>query len=169
MDFLELVRKRYSVRAYKSTPVENDKLQQVLEAARMAPTATNRQPFQLVIIQTKGREGELLRIYNQPWFVEAPVIICVCAIPSESWVRRDGKNYFDVDAAIVMDHLILAATDLGLGTCWIGAFNPQEAHKVLEIPDDMEPIAFTPLGYPNDQPRNKFRKPIEELIRYIIA
>ena len=72
----------------------------------------------------------------------------------------------DVDVAIVMDQLILAATELGLGTCWVGAFNEEEARKVLKIPDDLEPIAFTPLGYPNDQPGDIIRKPIEELIRY---
>lgn len=168
MEFLELTKKRYSVRAYKSTPVEYDKLEEVLEAARMAPTAANRQPFQLIIIPTKGRESELLRIYNKPWFVEAPVVICACGITSESWVRQDGKNYCGVDVAIAMDHLILAAADLGLGTCWVGAFNPEEARKVLKIPDELEPIAFTPLGYPDDQPGDKIRKPIEEIIRYDI-
>ena len=168
MEFLELTKKRYSVRAYKSAPVEHDKLEEVLEAARMAPTAANRQPFQLIIIPTKGRELELLRIYNKPWFVEAPVVICACGITSESWVRQDGKNYCGVDVAIAMDHLILAAADLGLGTCWVGAFNPEEARKVLKIPDELEPIAFTPLGYPDDQPRDKIRKPIEEIIRYDI-
>jgi nitroreductase len=168
MEFLELAEKRYSVRAYKSTPIEYDKLQKVLEAARLAPTADNRQPFQLIIIQTQGREEELLRIYGKPWFVEAPVVICACSIPSESWIRQDGKNYCEVDVAIAMDHLILAATDLGLGTCWVGAFNPEEARRVLKLPDDVEPIAFTPLGYPNDQPEDIIRKPIEELIRYDI-
>lgn len=168
MEFLELTKKRYSVRAYKSTPVEYDKLEEVLEAARMAPTAANRQPFQLIIIPTEGREEELLRIYNKSWFVQAPVVICACGITSESWVRQDGKNYCGVDVAIAMDHLILAAADLGLGTCWVGAFNPEEARKVLKIPDELEPIAFTPLGYPDDQPRDKIRKPIEEIIRYDI-
>ena len=169
MDFLELVKKRYSVRAYKPTPVEYDKLQEVLEAARMAPTAANRQPFQLIIIQTQGREEELLRIYNKPWFVEAPVVICACSIPAQGWVRNDGKNYCDVDATIAMDHLILAATGLGLGTCWVGAFNVEEARKILKLPDDVALIAFTPLGYPNDQPGDIMRKPIDELVRYDIA
>ena len=166
MEFLELVKKRYSVRVYKSMPIEYDKLQKVLEAARLAPTADNRQPFQLIIIQTQGREEELLRIYNKPWFVEAPILICACGIPSESWVRQDGKNYCDVDVTIAMDHLILAATELGLGTCWVGAFNPKDAYKVLKLPDGLEPIAFTPLGYPNDQPEDIIRKPMEELVRY---
>ena len=168
MEFLELAKKRYSVRAYKSKSIAYDKLQKLLEASRLAPTADNRQPFQLIIIQTQGREEELLRIYNKPWFVEAPVVICACGIPSESWVRQDGKNYCDVDVAIVMDHLILAATELGLGTCWVGAFNKEEARKILKLPDDLEPIVFTPLGYPNDQPGDIIRKPIEELIRYDI-
>ena len=168
MDFLELAKKRYSVRAYKHKPVEYEKLQKVLEAARMAPTAANRQPFQLIVIQTQGREEELLCIYNKPWFVEAPIIICACAIPSEGWIRKDGKNYCDVDVTIAMDHLILAATELGLGTCWIGAFDPEEARKILKLPDNVEPIAFTPLGYPNDEPGDMIRKPIEELLRYDI-
>jgi nitroreductase len=168
MEFLELAKKRYSVRAYKPTPIEYDKLEKVLEAARVAPTAANRQPFKLIVIQTQDREEELLRIYNQPWFVEAPIVICACGIPSQSWIRQDGKNYCDVDVTIAMDHLILAATELGLGTCWIGAFNPEEARKVLKLPDDEEPIVFTPLGYPNDQPGDIIRKPIEELVRYDI-
>jgi len=168
MDFIELAKKRYSVRAYKSTPIEYHKLQVVLDAARLAPTAANRQPFQIIIIQTQDRQEELLRIYNKPWFVEAPLIICICCIPSESWTRKDGKSYCDIDAAIVMDHLILAATDQGLGTCWVGAFEPEEARKVLQLADAVEPIAFTPLGYPNDQPGDLVRKTIEELLRYDI-
>ena len=166
MGFLELVRKRYSVRAYKSDPVEDDKLQKVLEAARLAPTACNLQPFQFIVIHTKGKEAELRHIYSASWFVQAPIIICACGIPSQSWVRSDGKNYWEVDVTIAMDHLILAAADLGFGTCWIGAFNPDAAREVLGLPDDVEPIAFTPLGYPADQPGYKGRKSIGELVRY---
>ncbi len=168
MEFLELVKQRYSVRAYKSTPIEDEKLQGVLEAARLAPTASNRQPFQLIVIHTKGRDEELRRIYSSPWFVEAPIVVCICGISSQSWVRRDRKNYRDVDVAIAMDHLILAATDLGLGTCWVGAFDPEETRRVLGLPEDVEPILFTPLGYPDDQPghRHKSRKSIDELVRY---
>ncbi len=166
MEFSELIRKRYSVRAYKPDPVEEDKLHQVLEAARLAPTAANQQPFQLIVVHTAGREEEVRRIYNRDWFVQAPLVICICGIPAQGWVRRDGKNYTDVDVAIVMDHLILAATDLGLGTCWIGAFDVQAAREVLGLPDDVEPIAFTPLGYPADRPGPKKRKPLSELVRY---
>ena len=166
MQFIELARKRYSVRSYKPEPVEDDKLQLVLEAARLAPTAANRQAFRLIVVPTKGRESELLRIYSRPWFVQAPVVICICAIPDEAWVRMDGKNYGDVDAAIVMDHLVLAAADLGLGTCWIGAFDSAAAREVLGIPEQVSPIAFTPLGYPADQLRAKTRKNLDDLVTY---
>ncbi len=166
MGFLELASQRYSVRAYKPDPVADEKLQKVLQAARLAPTAANRQAFQLIVIKTRGKEADLRRIYSRPWFVQAPLVICACGIPSRSWVRRDGKNYCDIDVAIVMDHLTLAATELGLGTCWIGAFDPLATREILKLPDDMEPIAFTPLGYPDSQPKEKTRKEIGELVRY---
>jgi nitroreductase len=166
MDFSELIKKRYSVRAYKSDPVEDDKLQQVLDAARLAPSAANRQPFQLIVIHTAGREAELRRVYHRSWFSQAPLVICICGLPGRAWVRRDGQNYHYVDAAIAMDHLILAATNLGLGTCWVAAFDVEAAREVLGLPDEVEPVAFTPLGYPADQTRPKERKDLSELVRY---
>ncbi len=165
MEFAELIRKRYSVRAYKPDAVEEEKVQQVLEAARLAPTAANRQPFQLIVIPTAGREAELGRIYPQGWFTQAPLVICACGLPDRGWTRMDGKPYVDVDVTIAMDHLILAATDLGLGTCWIAAFDPAAARKVLQLPDGVEPVIFTPLGYPADSLRPKERKPLSELVR----
>ena len=166
MDFDELVGHRYSVRAYRSDAVESEKVQKLLEAARLAPTAANRQPFQLIVIRTAGREEELKRVYERDWFVQAPLVICACGVRSEAWVRRDGKSYCDVDVTIVMDHLILAAAALGLGTCWIGAFDPSAAREVLGLPDDVEPVAFTPVGYAADEPRPKKRKELAELVRY---
>ena len=166
MEFFDVVKNRYSVRSYKPDPVEGDKLEQVLEAACLAPSAANRQPFQLVVINTSGREDELRRIYDRPWFVQAPLVICACGIPTQGWVRGDGKSYCDVDVAIAMDHFILAAANLGLGTCWIGAFNPTVTREVLGLPDEAEPIAFTPLGYPDNELRPKKRKSLAELIRY---
>ena len=165
MEFVELMQQRYSVRAYRSDPIEEGKLQQVLEAARLAPTAANRQPFRLLVIHTEGRQDELSRVYEREWFLQAPLIIGICTVPSEAWSRVDGKNYADVDAAIAMDHLILAAANLGLGTCWIGAFDPAAARQVLGLPKEVEPLAFTPLGYPADQPRPKQRKPLSDLVR----
>lgn len=166
MDFLDLVKSRYSVRAYKNQDVEEEKLEKILEAARFAPTAVNYQPFKLIVIHTEGREDELKHIYQAEWFSEAPIVICVCSEPTNAWVRRDGKNYGDVDATIVMDHIILAATSLGLGTCWIGAFDVEAAKKVLKIPDGVEPLVFTPVGYPADEIGEKRRKELSELVKY---
>ncbi|MFC1890188.1 nitroreductase family protein [Thermodesulfobacteriota bacterium] len=166
MEFSKVIRSRYSVRAYRDDVVKEEKLERVLEAACLAPTADNRQPFRLIVIRTAGREAELRRVYDRDWFVQAPLVIGVCGVPGENWVRKDGKNYLDVDAAIVMDHLILAAADAGLGTCWIAAFDAAAAREVLAIPAGVEPIAFTPLGYAADQPRPKKRKPLAELVRY---
>jgi nitroreductase len=166
MEFSELIAKRYSVRAYKPDPVEEDKLQQVLDAARLAPTAVNRQPFQLIVIPTEGRAEELRHIYHRSWFSQAPLVICACGLPDAAWSRRDGKNYVYVDTAIAMDHLILAATNLGLGTCWVAAFDVAAAREILHLPDNVEPVAFTPLGYPADLPKAKERKPLSDLVRY---
>lgn len=167
MDFIELARQRYSVRAYKPDPVEDEKLIQVLEAVRLAPTAANRQPFQFLVVHTAGRETELSTIYHRSFFVQAPLIICACAAPSLGWKRSsDGVNYTIVDVSIAFDHLTLAAASLGLGTCWIGAFNAASCRKVLGIPPDVDPIALTPLGYPADAPCPKVRKPLDELVRY---
>ena len=164
MEFAQLVRQRYSVRSYKHDPVPDAVLDRVLEAARLAPTAANRQPFRVLVIRTEGREEELGRLYRRPWFVEAPLVIGVCCLPAEAWVRRDGKSYGDVDAAIVMDHLVLAATAEGLGTCWVANFDPAAAREILALPAGVEPIAFSPLGYAADQPPERKRKPLTELL-----
>ena len=166
MGFSDLVRSRYSVRAYKPDPVPVETLEQILADACLAPTAANRQAFQLIVIHTAGRKEELKRIYGRDWFVAAPVVVCACGLPADNWTRSDGKNYSDVDVAIVMDHLILAAADVGLGTCWIGAFDPAAAREVLGLPVGVEPVAFTPLGYPADEARPKKRKAVSELVRY---
>jgi len=166
MNFQELIRKRYSVRAYKQEPVEDEKLARVLEAARLAPTAANRQPFRVVVVRTKGRENDLRRVYGREWFAQAPLVLAVCAVPAESWVRKaDGWNAAEVDATIAMDHLILAAAEEGLGTCWIAAFDPGAAREILGLPADVVPIAFTPLGYPADSPAAKKRRPLADLVR----
>jgi nitroreductase len=166
VDFVDLVRARYSVRAYQPQTVEEDKLQQVLEAARLAPTAANYQPIQFIVIHTAGREEELRRIYNKDWFVSAPIVICGCGLVDEAYVGKDGQNMAIVDVTIAMDHLILAATSLGLGTCWIGAFNPRATREILGLPEGIEPMVFTTLGYPADSPQPKERKALEDIVRY---
>jgi nitroreductase len=167
MEYSELIAARYSARAYRPDPVEDEKLQSVLEAARLAPTAANRQPIQLVVMHTEGRKEEIGKIYHRPWFVQAPLVIAVCTISSQAWVRESDKfNARLIDAAIVADHLILAAANLGLGTCWIANFNTEAARSVLRLPAEAEPVIFTPLGYPADQLGQKIRKPLADLVRY---
>lgn len=163
MKFLELARKRYSVRAYQNKPVEDEKLKEILEAARLAPTGANRQQFQLIVVHTAGREEELRPIYNKDWFVHAPVIICACATSPEGQPFREGTAR---NVSIVVDHLVMAATDLGLGTCWIGAYDAAEAVKILGLPEYVHPVVFVAVGYAHDEPKPKTRKPIEEIVRY---
>src|SRR3989304_5699869 len=148
MDFLELVTKRNSVRGYKTIPIEDEKLRQVLEAARMAPTGANRQAFQLIVAHTKGREAELRKIYDKDWFVQAPVIICACAIVAPGQPYNEGGSSLNI--GIVMDHLIMAATSRGLGSCWIGAFNRDEACRILGLPEEAKPVICAALGYLNE-------------------
>jgi nitroreductase len=169
MDFSEVIKKRYSVRSYQPDPVEPEKLKTILEAARLAPTAVNYQPFKVFVIRNYGCKKKLKTVYPKEWFVEAPLVLGVCINTAECWTRRDGKSFADVDAAIVMDHMILAATALGLGTCWIGAFDRQAARELLQITDQSwEPVVFTPLGYPRETPSNRTgRKPLEELVVYL--
>ncbi|MDD4802788.1 MAG: nitroreductase family protein [Syntrophomonas sp.] len=168
MDFFDLIAQRHSVRAYKPDPVESEKVQRILEVARLAPTAANRQQFKIVVIETNKIKGDLKRLYIRSWFagLEAPLIIGVCSIPDKCWIRKDNKNYSDVDAAIVMDHIILAATALDLGTCWIGGFDLEAAREILELDESWEPVAFTPLGYAQDEAGLKKRKPLDELVIY---
>ena len=166
MEFLNLVKNRFSVRSYKPDDVEEEKLNVIFEAANLAPTAVNYQPFQLIVIKTHGVENKLKRIYPAKWFSSAPLVICLCVIPSKAWNRKDGKNFADVDGSIVMDHIILAATSLGLGTCWVGAFDPDAAREILDLPENVEPLVFTPLGYPAEEPKVKQRKKLSEIVKF---
>jgi nitroreductase len=166
MEVLEAIASRYSVRGYRSDPVPDDVLTQVLEAARQAPTAANRQPFRLIVVHTAGREEDLRRVYARPWFTQAPLVIAAIAVSGEAWRRSDDKPYDEVDATIALDHLILAATELGLGTCWVAAFDPAAAREVLGLPDGVEPVAFTPLGYPARGRADTERRPLDELVHF---
>ena len=166
MDFYEVIKNRRSVRTYRPDPVPEDQLARVLEAARLAPSACNIQPLALYVIRDPKLRASLLAAYGQKWFVEAPVIICACAREQDAWKRGDGKCYADVDVAIAMDHLILAAAAEGLGTCWIGAFKPECLRDLLELPPDLQPIAMTPLGVPAEEPGPRPRKALDELVEY---
>jgi len=167
MDFYDVVKDRRSVRAYKSDPVERDTLRRVLTAARLAPSAANRQPWLFVVVEDEGTKLALREAYSQEWFYTAPLIVCACARPSRAWKRRDGKNYADVDTTIAMHQLVLAATADGLGTCWIGAFRAEAVSRVLKLPRGVEPVAMTPLGYPAESPSKMPRKKLSELVRFV--
>jgi len=167
MEYLDLIKERHSVREYKSDNVEEEKLNKILEAALIAPTANNRQAFKIVVIRTKDHEDELKKIYPKLFFTQAPIVLGVFSITQKSWVRKDGKNYGDVDAGIVMDHIILAATTLGLGTCWVANFDSVAARELIGLGEGYEPIAFTPIGYGQANDFKKIRKTLEEIVVYL--
>ena len=164
MDFRELMRARYSARKYLEKSVEAEKISLVLEAARLAPTAANYQPFRLVVVDDEAARKALRRAYNRSWFYNAPVIIVACGVPGEAWVRGDGFSCLEIDVAIVVDHLILQATELGLGTCWIADFKPEPVREALALPPELVPLILIPLGYPGGQPRPKKRRQLAELV-----
>jgi nitroreductase len=165
MSFLDLVNKRFSVRSFAATPVSDADLTKVLEAGRLAPTAANKQPVSFIVVRAAKQRQELGKAYPREWFVHAPVIVVVCVEPAKAWVRTDGKNFADVDGAIAMDHMTLCAADLGLGSCWIAAFDPAPLRRILELPPGIEPLAMMPLGTPAEPVRAKSRKPLESLVR----
>ena len=166
MELRQAIEQRYSVRGYKPDPVEEEKLQLILEAAQLAPTSVNLQAFRVLVIPTAGRQEQLKQIYNREWFMEAPLLLGICAVTEKAWVRRDGRYYGDVDAAIVMEHIILTATSLGLGTCWVAAFKLDAAKEVLELDETLDLIAFTPIGYASTTPPERSRKSLSELVIY---
>jgi nitroreductase len=149
MEFIDLVHARYSVRGYRSDPVPETVLAGVLEAGRLAPSAKNAQPWCLIVVRDGERRRALHeRVYPRPWFTQAPIVLAVCCEPGVAFVRDDGLNYAVVDATILMDHLVLAATAAGLGTCWIGKFDAPAAREVLALPPHIEPVALTPPRLP---------------------
>ena len=167
MNVVDVVVKRRSIRKYQETPVEKEKLKAILETGRLGPSAANKQPCHIIVIINPEDRQSLRKAYGADWFIQAPVIIVVCANPKEAWRRNDREQYWKVDAAICMQNMILVSTELGLGTCWIGAFNEKAAKKVLNVPKEMRVIAMTPLGYPAEEkePAND-RKPLEKIVHY---
>ena len=149
MDFMDVVASRKSVRGYENRPVEEEKLSKVLEAARLAPSWANKQCCRYVVVKDKAKIQELACGFNG-WLKQAPVIIVACADPKDAGTH-DGMNYYLVDVVISMQQLILAATDMELGTCWIGGFDEAKVKKALDVPENIKVVAMTPLGYPADK------------------
>jgi len=166
MEFYEAVQKRLSVRSYKPDPIPEDVLARILEAGRLAPSAKNYQPWKFIVVKDPDvRKALVPACLGQASVGEAPVVICGCAIEEKVWKRMGGYWSAEaVDLAIAMEHMILAATAEGLGTCWIGAFGEAEVRKVLAIPDGVKPIALTPLGYPARESKPRDRKPLSEIV-----
>lgn len=155
MVFLELAKARYSVRTYEDRKVEPEKLAAILKAASVAPTAANLQPVRLLAVQqSEGLEkiGKAGRIFG------APLAVIVCVDREKAWVRPfDGKSTADIDAAIITDHMMLAAADLGLGSVWIGYFKPDVLHSEFSLPENWEAISILAIGYPKGEPADPER------------
>jgi len=165
MELIDAIQKRYSVRSYKNLPVEDEKLDKVLDAARLAPSAVNFQPWYFIVVREEKQRQKLNEVYARKWFTSAPVVIIACVDHSKVWVRAsDGKNSADIDPAIAIDHLTLRATDLGLGTCWVCNFDAKKCRELFSLPENIEPIALIPIGYPDDQPNEKKRKKLDEVV-----
>ncbi len=168
MALIDVIDKRYSVRGYKDQPVEDEKLEQILKAAQLAPTGVNKQAFKVYVIDTKKNADKLKEIYPSDWILEAPIVLAVVSKKNDAWTRPwDGKNIDEIDATIIMDHMILEATDLGLGTCYIAAFHERPLIDLLQLDEELHPVLLTPLGYPDADPRDTPRKSIDELVEYI--
>jgi nitroreductase len=165
MDVQKAVRTRRSIRKYQPFEIPEEKLKRVLEAGRLSPSAANQQPWHFIIITKPENREKLRAAYAADWFIQAPAILVVCADPFQAWTRRDGEEYWKVDAAIAMQSMALAATEEGLGTCWIGAFDEREAKKALGIPEKIRVVAMTPLGYPAETKGEvRDRKPLEKIL-----
>ena len=166
MDFLELVKLRYSVRSYLSRPVEQDTLDRILEAVRLAPSGSNRQPWKFVLVRDEEIRRRLAAACsNQQFIAQAPVVVAGVGLMPDRVMRCDIPGD-PVDVSIAMEHLALAAAAEGLGTCWIGAFYQDRVREVLGIPDSAKVVAVMTLGYPADSPRSKNRKPVSEIVCY---
>ena len=166
MDVIECIRARRSVRSYEDREVEEEKLRQVLEAGRLAPSANNQQNWKFVVVRKSELRRQLVAAANGQSFVgEAPVVIVACATSSDH-IMPCGHPSHLVNMAIAIDHMALAARELGLGTCWIGAFDQDAVREILGIPQSVEVIELLPVGYPASWPAARPRKPLGEVVSY---
>jgi len=168
MSFIDLAKMRYSVRKYDTRPVEEDKLGKILEAGRFAPTAVNFQPQRLIVVREQTGLDKVQQAAN---IYGAPMAIIVCTDYNEAWKRpHDNKNFAEIDATIVTTHMMLQATELGLGTVWVGHFKPDVIKQELNIPDRVEPINILVVGYASEDcvptDRHAERKPLKDTVYY---
>ena len=164
MDVFAAISQRSSVRAYKAKDIEEDKLKGILEAARLSPSASNRQEWKFIVVMNKETKKKLAQAAFGQFFIgEAPVVIVACGTESKS-IMSCGQPTHTVDVSIACAYMILQAYELGLGTCWIGAFKEDETKKILKIPEHVRVVAMIPLGYPDEPPSEKSRKRLDEII-----
>ena len=164
MDVFTAISQRCSVRAYKATGVEKDKLKKVLGAARLSPSASNRQDWKFIVVRNKETRKKLAKAaFGQSFIGEAPVVIVACGMEPKAMLAC-GQPMHTVDVSIACAYMILQAYELGLGTCWIGAFNEDEAKKILNVQEHVWVVAMTPLGYPNQPPSQKSRKSLDQIV-----
>jgi nitroreductase len=167
MDVYEAVVTRKSVRAFQDRDVAEDVISRLLEAARMAPSAGNRQEWRFVVVRDAAARQKLAEAANNQKFVgEAPVVLACCA-ESDDHAMTCGQLCYPIDVAIAIDHITLCAVAEGLGTCWIGAFNEAQAKDILGIPGTIRVVELLPVGYPKDpSPVEKKRLPLDEIVKY---
>ncbi len=164
-----LVQERYSCRAYSSRPVGRGTILDVLDIVRLAPSACNRQPWCFLIADSDAQREAIFGSYNREWIRTAPEFIVACGIHDEAWHRPcDGKDHTDVDISIAVEHLCLAATSLELGTCWVCNFDPAPIREAFCLPDNVEPIAIIPIGYPAESSSvpAKNRKQLDDIVKW---
>ncbi len=168
MDFLELSRTRYSVRSFAQTPVEPEKLEHILEAGRIAPSATNAQPTHIIVVTSEAARATLYEA--TPMSFNAPVSLLVCYDESEAWHNKSEENYHsgEMDASIVCDEMMLAATELGLGTLWARGYNTETVAQAMNIPEHLTLCCILNIGYPSEDaepsPRHYLRKAMDEFV-----
>ena len=166
MDFLDLAKERYSCRFFSDKPIEEDKINKILESARLAPTGRNSQSQRILVLTDKEELAKLSKCTPYGW--NAPLVMLICYDTNESWRRSaDGFDGGVHDACIITTHMMLEVTDLGLGSTWVGAFDPKITKQVYNIPESYEIVAILPIGYPSEEAHpsrlHADRKPIEEI------
>jgi nitroreductase len=161
MNVLDAIKNRRSVRSYSDKPIPADVMAKMKLALRDAPSACNLQPWRFILVSDEKLRGDVAHAaLDQMWMAQAPLIVVACGFPEQAYKKMGGYgNSIDIDLAIAVDHLTLAAVAEGLGTCWIGAFSEEAVKKVLGIPENVKVVAMTPLGYPSEA---KLIRPVEE-------
>lgn len=163
--FLKLCMQRYSVRSYQPQLPEKEKLDYVLECVRMAPSAVNFQPWRLRYVTKAEELARLAECYNREWFKHIPACFVVYRDASAEWVRKsDSKPHGDIDVAIAVEHLCLGAAEQGLGTCWVCNFDVTACKQVFPVADQLIPVALVPIGYAAEEPKEKNRKDLTEIL-----